>query len=177
VAIGALLVAPAVWSGYTTVYASNGGLPSAGPQVANTDRAVGGGGVRGGGGPGGSASTGLISYLEANRGSATYLVATTNSNSAASIILASQQPVMSLGGFTGSDPILTVDQFARLVSSGQVRYVLVGGGGGGPQGSGGSAIMSWVRANGTLVPSTTIGETSTSQAQLYDLGGVQASPA
>jgi 4-amino-4-deoxy-L-arabinose transferase-like glycosyltransferase len=200
-AIGALLVAPAVWSGYTTVYASNGGLPSAGPQVANTaggfggpsapgrsasesapadaTRADGGGGVPGGGGPGGSVSSALISYLEANRGSATYLVATTNSNSAATIILASQQPVMSLGGFTGSDPILTVDQFASVVSSGQLRYVLAGGGGGGggPQGSGSSAIMTWVQTNSTVVSSTAIGDPSTSQTQLYDLSGVQGATA
>lgn len=129
-----------------------------------------------GGGPGGSVSSGLISYLEANQGPATYLVATTNSNSAASIILASGgEPVMSLGGFTGSDPIVTVDQFANLVESGQVRYVLVGGGagggvgGGGPQGSGSSSIISWVTANGTLVSDSAIG----SQAQLYDLSSLQ----
>jgi hypothetical protein len=83
---------------------------------------------------------------------------------------------MSLGGLTGSDPILTVDQFATVVSSGQLRYVLVGGGGGGgagPQSSGSSAIMTWVQANGTLVSSTAIGDSSTSQTQLYDLSGVQ----
>ena len=125
-----------------------------------------------GGGPGESVSSALISYLEANQGSATYLVATANSNSAASIILASHEPVMSLGGFTGSDPILTVDQFASLVASGQVRYVLLGGGG--PQGAG-NAISQWVQANGTLVSSAAIGEASGSQqTQLYDLGSLQA---
>ena len=112
-------------------------------------------------------------------GSGTYLVATTNSNTAASIILAADRPVMSLGGFTGSDPILTVDQFAGLVRSGQVRYVLVGGGGGGgPQDNETSSIMSWVKANGTLVPSSAMGDASGSQqTQLYDLSGVQAATA
>jgi 4-amino-4-deoxy-L-arabinose transferase-like glycosyltransferase len=100
-----------------------------------------------------------------------------NSKSAASIILATNDPVMSLGGFSGRDPILSVDQFAALVKSGQLRYVLLGGGGGGPgpggQGSGG-AISQWVQANGTLVPATQIGG---SQTQLYDLGSLQTATA
>ncbi|MBV9544832.1 MAG: glycosyltransferase family 39 protein [Chloroflexi bacterium] len=159
-AITALLVAPVVWSGYSTLYGSNAGIPSAGPQIAD-ERA---------GGPGDQVSADLVSYLEDNQGSATYLAATSNSNSAASIILATGQPVMSLGGFSGGDPILTVDQFANLVASGQVRYVLVGGGGG-PQDSGTSSIMSWVQANGTVV---TIASGSASQTRLYALGSAQS---
>ncbi|MBV9580843.1 MAG: glycosyl transferase, partial [Chloroflexi bacterium] len=191
--------------GYSTLYGSSAGIPSAGPQVAGSfgnfggapggaapdrtdgqfdhtrgdattsanipsvDTTASSGGMPGGG-PGGDVSSELISYLEANQGSDTYLIATTDSQSAAQIILASDQPVMSLGGFTGSDPILTVDQFASLVESGQVRYVLAGGGmGGGPQGSGTSAIISWAKANGTLV---TIG-----QSQVYDLGSLQGASA
>jgi len=34
-------------------------------------------------------------------------------------------PVMAIGGWSGRDPILTVDQFAALVAVGQVRYVLL----------------------------------------------------
>jgi hypothetical protein len=83
---------------------------------------------------------------------------------------------MSLGGFTSSDPILTVDQFANLVASGQVRYVLVNAGGsfGGQGGGNTSAIMTWVRANGTPVPASAIGG---SQSQLYDVSGAQEAPA
>ncbi len=187
--VAALLVAPAVWSGYSTLYASNGGIPSAGPQIAGTNGPFGGGpapafadradraptnssgGEPGSGGPEAGVSTALISYLEDNQGSAAYVVATPDSNTAASIILASQQPVMSIGGFTGGDSILTVDQFAQLVQSGQVRYVLAGRGG--PQSSSNSAIMSWVRSNGTLVQSSAVG----SQTQLYDLSTLQGAAA
>ena len=35
---------------------------------------------------------------------------------------------MALGGFDSSDRTLTVDQFQARVASGDVRYVLVGGG-------------------------------------------------
>ena len=48
--------------------------------------------------------------------------------------------VMSLGGFLGRDNTTTVDHFADLVASGDVRYVLTsqgGPGGGGPGGGGG----------------------------------------
>jgi len=60
------------------------------------------------GGP--SANATLISYLEAHQGSARYLFATTNANSAAPYILATGKAVMALGGFQGSDPILTLGQ-------------------------------------------------------------------
>jgi hypothetical protein len=41
----------------------------------------------------------LVSYLEANQGNATYLVATPSSMTADGIILATNKPVMFLGGF------------------------------------------------------------------------------
>src|SRR5206468_392129 len=97
------------------------------------------------------------------------LVAVSDSNSASSIILATGKPVMSLGGFLGSDPILTVDQFAQLVKEGKVRYYLAGGMGG--PGRGNSDIATWVRANGTLVSSSALGG---AQVQLYDLSSVQS---
>jgi hypothetical protein len=144
---------------------AQGGATAGAPGGAGAQGGAAAGGPGGFGGPGGSASAELIDYLLANQGSAQYLVATTDSNSAASIILASGKPVMSLGGFSGSDPILTVDQFASLAQSGQVRYVLVSGRGFGFGGRGGGtgAIMSWVEANGTPV------SIAGSQTQLYDL--------
>ena len=114
-----------------------------------------------GGGPGGgsaSANSALVSYLEAHQGAATYLVATMSANQAAPLILATGKAVMALGGFTGSDPILTVAQLQRLIQSGQVRYFLLGGGGfGGPGGSSNSALTAWVQANCTAVSSSAAG--------------------
>ena len=43
-------------------------------------------------------------YLEAHQGSAEYLVAGTGSQTTASIIIASGKPVITIGGFNGSDP-------------------------------------------------------------------------
>ncbi len=110
-----------------------------------------------GGRPGGeSASSALIRYLEAHQGTAKYLVATVSANQAAPIILATGKPVMALGGFTGSDPILTVAQLQTLVREGQIRYFLLGGGGGG----GNSAVEQWVTSNCSTVTDSAAGSSS-----------------
>src|SRR5712692_585631 len=85
-----------------------------------------GGNFAGGRGDNGGTNQALVSFLEANQGNATYLVAVPSSMTADNIILATNKPVMSLGGFGGSDPILTTDQLATLVSQGTVRYFLLG---------------------------------------------------
>lgn len=145
--IVALLIAPGVWSGITVASGNTGGLPAAGPTASNSGGSpfgVGGGlrasgsppagvarNAQPAGGPGGSVSDGLIAYLTANQWSATYLVAVSSANEAAPIILKTNKAVMAMGGFSGSDPILTVASFKQLVASGEVRFVLIGGGGGG----------------------------------------------
>jgi hypothetical protein len=47
---------------------------------------------------------------------------------AAPYILATGKPVIAMGGFIGSDPAPTLAGFKQLVASGQVHYVLAGGG-------------------------------------------------
>ncbi len=81
--------------------------------------------------------------------------------------------MISLGGFLGSDPILTPTSLAHLVEKGELRYVLLGGGGPGGGGgfargsgaSGGSATE-YVSSVCTAVPS---GASGTSE--LYDCQG------
>jgi hypothetical protein len=73
----------------------------------------------------------MVNYLLAQQGSTKYLVATTNANTAAPIILETGKAVMALGGFTGSDPILTPDELSKLVANGTVRFFILGGGGAG----------------------------------------------
>src|SRR5581483_1278500 len=78
-----------------------------------------------GGAPGDQVDTALVRYLEAHQGNAKYLVATASSMSASSIIITTGKAVMALGGFSGSDKILTTQQLARLVAKGTVHYFLV----------------------------------------------------
>lgn len=126
---------------------------------------------RGGMGEMASANSTLIKYLQAHQGNASYLVATNNANSAAPIILATGEPVMALGGFLGSDPILTTEKLQSLVNNGTVRYFLLqsfdssripaaiseamedNGATGGPMGGGQQqAIQSWVQQHCSVVP-------------------------
>ncbi|MDQ6754660.1 MAG: glycosyltransferase family 39 protein [Actinomycetota bacterium] len=77
---------------------------------------------------------------------------------AASLELASNTSVISLGGWNGSDPYPTLAEFKSMVAGGEIGYYIVGGPGGGGQGFGGpggggsrgdSGVSGWVTANFT----------------------------
>jgi 4-amino-4-deoxy-L-arabinose transferase-like glycosyltransferase len=170
-AVLALLAGPAAYSVTTVRTSATGSIVSAGP--ASGGDGFGRGGV-GNGGPGGAATDqGLIDYLDANRGGATYLVAAFGSQSSASIIIATGEPVITIGGFNGGDPAPTLDQFEQLVASGAVRYLLVsgagGGFGGGPGGGTTSSISQWAEQHGTAVDASAYG--GSGPGTLYDLSG------
>jgi 4-amino-4-deoxy-L-arabinose transferase-like glycosyltransferase len=67
----------------------------------------------------------LTSYLLAHREHARFLLAASDAKTADPIALASGQPVITLGGFSGSDPTPTADQLEQLLRSGRLRYVLL----------------------------------------------------
>lgn len=78
----------------------------------------------------------LISYLEANQGDATYLAAVDGgSSTAAPLMLESDEPIISLGGFSGGDPVMDASELKELVESGELRYVVSSQMGGGPMGN------------------------------------------
>jgi 4-amino-4-deoxy-L-arabinose transferase-like glycosyltransferase len=170
IALLALMLTSVVWSTIPVLANEAASLPVAGPSGQT------------GGGPGAgrssSVDTALVKYLEAHKGSAKYLVAVVSSNEADAIILATNQPVMALGGFSGGDPILTATQLATLVKSGAVKFFLISGSGGGgsPGGSSQSALITWIEQHGTVVSSSQWQSSSTSSspggfggtAQLYE---------
>ncbi|MFA1547091.1 ArnT family glycosyltransferase [Actinomadura chokoriensis] len=147
---------------------NGGGQNGRGPRMGS-------GGPGGfGGGPGGQADAKLISYLEKNRGGATWLVAVSSAQEASSIILRTGQPVIAMGGFTGSDPAMTVAKLQRYVQDGKLRYIMLGGRMG-PGGGAGSDVTAWVQKNGTPVSATEYGSSSettgdTTGTGLYRLG-------
>jgi hypothetical protein len=102
---------------------------------------------------------GLVRYLEANQGSAEYLVGTQTSSYASLFILDTGQPALALGGYQGWDRILTPDALASLVQGGVVRffYLASASGRGGPDaGLDATAdLVSWVTARCAAVPSST----------------------
>lgn len=106
----------------------------------------------------------LVQYLLANQDGYEYLVAVPSSNSASSLILATGQPVMSLGGFTGSDKIITsTAQLQQLLANHTVRYFLVGGnmGGGGGQTS---VVTQYVQNTCQAVDSSLYSSTTTTSS-------------
>jgi hypothetical protein len=161
---------------------AGGGFRDGGDREPGADdRGTGGfpgGGLTGGGfAGGGGISEQLISYLEAHRDGATWLVAVSGSSTAAEIILETGGvPVMAMGGFTGSDPAPTLAQLQQYVSRGQLHYVLTGGGrggfGGGGGGGGTAQVEPWVEQNCTAVSPTAYGASATTGGgqQLYRCG-------
>ncbi|WP_260326975.1 glycosyltransferase family 39 protein [Streptomyces sp. TLI_185] len=101
-----------------------------------------------GGGMGGQVSSAMITYLKKHQDGATWLVAVATDQTASSIILESGQPVISMGGWSGSDNAMTLAGLKSLVKSGRLHYVMVGSQGG--QGTS-SEIATWVKKHGTAV--------------------------
>ncbi len=175
-----LLVAPTVWSVISVRDGGTSGLPAAGPAQQGGFGFPGGvpdGGTRADGaaqaqppGTEAQASGGLVAYLTANRGNAKYLVAVPSSMTASGIIIQTGEAVMAMGGFTGSDPILTAESVAQLVKEGTVRYFLLGGFGG----FGGQASATqWVTSSCAAVPATQYGVSSGTAGRTGGFGGQQ----
>jgi 4-amino-4-deoxy-L-arabinose transferase-like glycosyltransferase len=145
------------------------GQPQNGTQAGRTGRTGGPAGGRAGGGllNGSTSSAALTRLLRTDAASYTWVAATVGSNNASGYQLASQEPVMPIGGFNGSDPSPTLKQFERYVANGQIHYFIAsgtgGGGGAGPGGNTASAITEWVGAHFTA---TTVGGVT-----VYDLSG------
>jgi len=126
-----------------------------------------------GGGPGAETSDPALTDLIGGASGYRWAAATLGSQGAASLELATGVSVMAIGGFTGSDPSPTPEQFQAWVSAGQVHYFVAGGAGdhaarggdtagvpaGGPGGPGegrgtGAQIQEWVEQHFTA---TTVG--------------------
>ncbi|MFD5145911.1 ArnT family glycosyltransferase [Streptomyces sp. NPDC058401] len=188
--------------------APGGGTPGGRPADGGRSTRTGGGpGGAMGGGPGGGGMGGLLggtktsaeatAALRADADRYTWAAAAIGSQNAASYQLASQQPVMAIGGFNGSDPSPTLEQFKAYVSAGKIHYFIGQSGteadgagadgatadgetaagaetgtavrgGGGPGGGASSAIETWVKA--TFKASTIGGAT------FYDLTSALDTP-
>ncbi|MFF7281790.1 glycosyltransferase family 39 protein [Streptomyces griseorubiginosus] len=127
------------------------------------------GGMGGGGGVGGLLNGATVSseaekLLQADADDYTWAAAAIGAQNAASYQLATDESVMAIGGFNGTDPSPTLAQFKKYVADGRIHYFISSGTGGGMGGSSSgtsSQITSWVEANFKKV---TVGS-----ATFYDL--------
>jgi 4-amino-4-deoxy-L-arabinose transferase-like glycosyltransferase len=158
-----------------------GGAPGGTPPTGAFGGTVGGttGSTTGGANAGGlldgsTSSATLTRLLETDSSSYTWVAAAVGSNSAAGYQLATQEPVMAIGGFNGSDPSPTLAQFQAYVAAGEIHYFIgsgsglgsgLGGGGGGLSATGNtsSQIASWVASTftATTVDGVTVHDLTT----------------
>jgi len=132
----AFFAGPLAWSS-TTLGAANPALPFAGPELLRGPRP-----------PGAAAPAprnALLSFLEREHRDEVFIVATAGTMSAAPLILASGHAVMALGGFSGSDPILTPPALESRIRAGDVRFVLI-------EERMRPDLLAWVRGRCTEVP-------------------------
>jgi 4-amino-4-deoxy-L-arabinose transferase-like glycosyltransferase len=170
----AALAGPAAYTLSTTQTGHSGSIVSAGPAAtAGVGRAprfgvFGGFGGRVFGGRGGATgglleagtpSTAVVAALSQDASRYTWVAAAVGSQSAAGLQLATQLPVMPVGGFNGSDPSPTLGQFQRDVAAGRIHYFAASGRGGGFGGFRGQVggsdsarqISSWVAESFTAL--------------------------
>jgi hypothetical protein len=119
----------------------------------------------------------VLDYLTANTTTEKWVLAVSSSMEADSAII-DGYPVLSMGGFSGSDPAMSSNRLAELVRTGQLRYVSAGGGfggrfaggfGGGP-GGGSGGVASLVSTACTQLDLSAVSSGS-SATVIYDCAG------
>jgi 4-amino-4-deoxy-L-arabinose transferase-like glycosyltransferase len=148
-AVAVCLAAPAAYSIATAAAPHEGAMPSAGPSRHWGPGVPGGpGGFLGSTEPGSE----LSKVLQADAADYTWVAAAIGSSSAAGYQLATGEPVMAVGGFNGTDPSPTLEQFKQYVADKRIHYFvggkMMGPWGGATSGSREAAnIVEWVEAN------------------------------
>jgi 4-amino-4-deoxy-L-arabinose transferase-like glycosyltransferase len=121
-AVAACLAAPAVYSVATAASVHSGAIPSVGPARHGFGGFTGPGGLLDSPAPGPA----LSATLSADAHDFTWAAAAVGSNNAAGYQLASGAPIMAIGGFNGTDPSPTLQEFQRYVADGQIHYFIRG---------------------------------------------------
>ncbi|EKF35777.1 MULTISPECIES: glycosyltransferase family 39 protein [Bacillus] len=152
IAMTTLLLIPGFWSATPIIYGGNSVLPEAGVQLASSN---------GGNMFTSSVDQDLLTYLKAHQTGETYLFATLTTVTAAPYIIDEDENVMALGGFNGTDPILTVKKLKTLIQQGKVKYFLLQDN----QSSGNSDLVSWIKSHGTAISSEEYKDQSSSTTE------------
>lgn len=161
-----MLAAPLYWLATPLLYGDNSQLPAAGLSQQGF-----GGQRQGGGGSSTSSVTDskLYQYVKSHNTGETYLFAASDTGTAESYIMQTGEAVIPMGGFNGSDQILTVEKLEQMVADRKVKFFLLGSGGGGGAGGGASDVTSWIISNSTEVPKEDWQDTSSAQGTLYEI--------
>ena len=99
----------------------------------------------------GTPGAALVKLLQTDAGRYTWVGATIDANSAAGYQLATDDPIMAIGGFNGTDPAPRLTQFEQYVAQGRIHYFLGSGGGLGSDSGTSSQITQWVEQHFTAI--------------------------
>ncbi len=148
VALGMLvmLAGPACWAVCPLIYGNNNVMPQAGP--AQKGRAP------GGAQPGRAMQIQddlLIKYIDSHSSGEKYFLLTSDTGTAENYIISTGKAVVAIGGFSGSDPALSVEKLEAMVQNREVKFFLIPSGTSGKGGGSNSEALNWIRANSTEV--------------------------
>lgn len=144
-----LLIAPFIWSCSPIFLNMNSSSPSAGlelsynPHPFKSKSSV-------------NANSKLARFLETNQSDEKYLVAVPSANTYAStLILETGKPVMTIGGFSGNDKIISLKNFKKEVLSGKIKYAVLSKQNNKfiSRNNKNAAITNWIKKNGKVIPS------------------------
>ncbi|PON00595.1 mannosyltransferase [Bacillus halotolerans] len=158
VSLCVLQLAPIYWSATPLLYEGNSVLPESGPQLKSS--------ANGGNMFSSEMDTGLLSYLREHNTGEEYLFATLTTVTAAPYIINTDESVMALGGFNGTDPILTVSELKKLVNEGKVKYFLLS-----ETNSGNTELVSWIKKHGQEISSDEYSSSSSSTSSQQGMKG------
>ena len=134
----ALLVIPLAWTGMTSMNDQDIHLPSAYAGTVKNEKKPPRDDE-----PRSRAQEDLLAFLQKNTQDMKYLLAVPRANNGAAFVIETERPVLYMGGFTGSDSVVSVEDLRSMVEAGELRYVL---------GSTDPAIGKWLRDTCRPVP-------------------------
>jgi 4-amino-4-deoxy-L-arabinose transferase-like glycosyltransferase len=120
------------------------------------------------GGPGGADLTGVLAYTESHGGGT---IAVESQSEASASIIESGAEVAGIGGFSGKETSVSAEWLEERIESGQIRWILSGGGMTGPGGIGGDTRSGSESAIQQVTKTCTAVESSQLEASagtLYD---------
>jgi 4-amino-4-deoxy-L-arabinose transferase-like glycosyltransferase len=148
----AMLVIPFFWTVMTTLGnpdlnlpTAYGGTQAAGQTILQRPADASADQPRQNVNPGRQVNAAMLEFLQANTQDVEYLLATPNAGTGAPYVLATGRPVLYMGGFSGSDPVVDAQGLAEMVVAGDLRFVLYGSEGRG------NGILVWLKQNCTVV--------------------------
>ncbi|MGW2425503.1 ArnT family glycosyltransferase [Streptomyces sp. NPDC001709] len=106
--------------------------------------------------------TALLDYLTTHRHGEKYLLATQAAYPAEPLLRAKSEPILVMGGFTGSTPFPTAQQLGGLVTAHQLRYALL------TSQRPTTPATTWVKSHCTRIRPTAYGRRTDGSFALYD---------